>query len=617
MLGSTPIAQRILRDGALRGLPVWLGIVLLSSNLMAVTAVYRAARLGTPAPPHTLLVLTLWLPLAAFLLLGRSRARSHRLELALPIPARELWLSRCLAMACAAAVMLAATFGILTLVGLLLHSFYEGPDPAVLLPPLIAPISAAAVLGIVFVQGAQPGAWRPSRLGAGWAWLVVGLVLVPLLLQALEAWPLAATGLFLVLAGLLAWRTWTALPAALELTPLVERARADGATGRAAGATPARAVDADSPPGAIAIAGRLFAMLNNAPPWRQAMPWLLYFFIALVAFFLAGGFGRWIGLDESRLLNLPLGAYMLFTGAGILTYHLHRLDPLPLSRDFIFAILVLPSLLFFGLGWGAGRLAMVATGERQLVDYRIAGEQQWVQIDPGFLAVTTDGQAPRLESPWGESHPAWQRRLVRGGGLLVYSPYDTPAASSARFEALMVSRAVERVYGAAIPAAEILGRYFEVEDDRIVGLEGPGLTLSADYPSLSPPPRGAETPVYLTLTLVPWLLLLTGFLRSLRATVSVGRIRGIYWIGLGVLLAALIGQVVLTITRVYSADAAYGLLTMLCFRLSASPLATAIAWIVCLTLVALTYRLALARFRLAELPVSPLQCSLVDWGKGG
>ena len=44
--------------------------------------------------------------------------------------------------------------------------------------------------------------------------------------------------------------------------------------------------------------------------------------------------------------------------------------------------------------------------------------------------------------------------------------------------------------------------------------------------------------------------------------------------GWWVLLAMLVGQVVLTVTRVYSADAAYGLLSIFCRWVSASALAT-------------------------------------------
>ena len=617
MLGSPSRGLGILRDGALRALPIWLGITLLAGNFLAAASVYRAARYEAPAPPHLLLVLTLWLPIAAFLLLGRSRARAHRLELALPIPARRLWLSHCLAMACAAAAMLVAAFGMMALVGLLLARFYGGPEPATVLAPLAPPMIAAATLGILLVQSTQPSAWRPVAGGGGWVRLIAGLALVPVALLLLEPWPLAATGLLLLLAGALGWRTWTALPAALELSPMVERAKDDG-HGRPTEDDRVANLIAGPKTGPAPVARLLFRILHNAPPWRQAMPWVLYFFIALVGFFLAGGFAGWLDLDESRLMNLPLGAYMLFTGAGILSYHLYRLDPLPISRRLIFRVLVLPSMLLFCLGWGAGRWALdAAGGSTPRVDYRIARGHQRVRVDAAYMGIATDGEAPMLESPWGESHRAWHRPLFRGGSLVVFSPFNTPEPSSARFEALMTSRAIERVHGVSIPPDEVLRRYFVVENDELVALKGTGLDLPAEVSEPAALRRAAESPVYLSLTLVPWLLLLAGFVRSFRATASTRAIRGVYWIGLAALLAVLIGQVIAAVTRLYSPDAAYALLIIFCQRVSASPLATALAWLVCVGLVTLAYRLALAQFRRAELPVSPLQCSPVDWGKGG
>jgi hypothetical protein len=179
----------------------------------------------------------------------------------------------------------------------------------------------------------------------------------------------------------------------------------------------------------------------------------------------------------------------------------------------------------------------------------------------------------------------------------------------------MTSRAIQRVYGERVPPAEIQRRYFEVENDEIVGLRGAVLTLLADYPALPPPPLAAGTPLYMVLTLVPWLLLLAAFVRSFRAAASVRIIRGIYWGGPGLLLAALTGQFVAAVTGLYSPAAAYGLLAILSRRIDSSPPISLTVWTVSLGLIWLAYRLAQAQFRRAELPPSPLQFALVDWCK--
>ena len=81
------------------------------------------------------------------------------------------------------------------------------------------------------------------------------------------------------------------------------------------------------------------------------MPLVLYSFVLLMGFFLSGALEIWVEADETRLMNLPLGSYVLFAGAGLLTYHLHRMDSLPISRRILFRILTLPTLVVFCLGW--------------------------------------------------------------------------------------------------------------------------------------------------------------------------------------------------------------------------------------------------------------------------
>lgn len=616
-LAST-IALRVWRDGAVRSLPLWLAITLLIVDVLALLIVFPVARDGEEAVPLYQLVLILWLPVVIFLALSRIRARSHRLDLALPISAHELWLTHTAATALSAAVVLAGGFGMLLIIDQLLERLDVGPDPHMALGALAVPITAATLLATVFVQRLQPTAWKPVGRAREWALMFGGLAVIPVALVVLEPWPAVSTLLFLGAVLLLARNTWTALPSALELTPLVEPKRAPRGQEGAATADRSETLAAAAAGGPLTVARLLFRILNTCPPWGRLMPWVLYFFLALVGFFLAGGFGVWVDVDESRLINLPLGTYMLFTGAGLLTYHLHRLDPLPISRRTLFRILVLPSLAIFALGWAAGRLVLeTSAGPRQLLEYRIEGEEQWVQVAAPYMGLATEGEAPMLTAPWGESHRAWHRPLFRGGRLLLYSPFNTPEPTTARFEALMTSRAIERIFGETVPAAEIERRWFEVADNRVVGLRDEQPPPWAAYAAPASRAAVAGTPVFMTLTLTPWLLLLALFVRSFRATSSVRFVRWIYWAILLVLLSALVGQVVATLARLYSPDAAYGLLSIWLHRIESSPLAIGLAWAASLVLLYLSYSLAERGFRRAELPAAPLQCSLVDWSKGG
>ena len=220
-----------------------------------------------------------------------------------------------------------------------------------------------------------------------------------------------------------------------------------------------------------------------------------------------------------------------------------------------------------------------------------------------------------LTSPWGESHPAWSQRLLQGFPLALYSPYNTAEATTADFEALMASRAIQDIYGLAIPAGEIRDRYFVVEDGRVTGLVRDAFTLEDDYPLPEAASTGPDFPVYMMLVLVPALLLTAVFVRSFRAEHSNGYIRGVYWIGLGLLLGLLIVQAVLAFLDLFQPEAAGGLLAILIYRLGSSPLSSAMTWLVALGTIYASYRLARRQFELAEIPASPINCSMIDFGR--
>ena len=94
-------------------------------------------------------------------------------------------------------------------------------------------------------------------------------------------------------------------------------------------------------------------IIYNAPPLGAATSWIMFPFIAIIGMALSGIFDVWIDdVEVLRLMWLPFGAYGLFSLVGPLTYRLNSLDPLPIGRRFIFALLTLPALLAFCLGYG-------------------------------------------------------------------------------------------------------------------------------------------------------------------------------------------------------------------------------------------------------------------------
>ncbi len=251
------------------------------------------------------------------------------------------------------------------------------------------------------------------------------------------------------------------------------------------------AASTDQPASRWQVYRTLFNVLHTAPPWKQFTPWMVYGFGAVMGFILGGGIDRWEEVASLRFLYLPFGSYMLFAGIGILTYNLYRLDSLPVSRRTILAVLMLPGLIAFSAGYATGSWARsTASDPSPMVDFKVlqtrvevdlheganAGPREletmvWVEVDSSFMGATLTGEPPTLTSPWGESHEAWSEELFKGTSALLYNPYNTSEETSADFEALMLSRAIEDIYGQSISPDELRDRYFVVEHDQVVGLE--------------------------------------------------------------------------------------------------------------------------------------------------
>jgi hypothetical protein len=637
---------RIWHDDAFRWMPLWLTITMLNTSVLLGAVLFRAARPAGDGklPSASTLLAILWLAIAFFIVFGHVRTRCQQLELTLPIATRALWRRHLAAVFVAGSVVLAGSVGVLAVHATLLSRVGRQETFAVPYGALVPPLLGGLLLATSLISNVEPGLWKLTGRRNYWLWVLACLLAIPLLLLALSRWPWISTAICVGLALAIGLRTELHLPKAFRIAPM------DAAITAPRDLSTARL---DRPVGRLQILRTLFNLLHTSPPWKQFTPWMVYSFVALMGFVLAGGLDRWRDVSDLRFLYLPFGSYMLFAGIGVITYNLYRIDSIPVSRRTILAVLTLPGLFFYCVGYAAGWRARTAVLDSQpLVTYNVeqarveidlhAGSDAqareishmvWVDVDQSFLGVSLSGEVPTLRTAAGESHTAWSEPLLRGLAPVVYNPYNTSEETTADFEASMLSRAIEDVYGQVIPPDELRRRYFVVEDGRVVGLQQLRMidgeprhprsridtdevfALLDDYPHLVRPALGPETPIYMVLVLVPWLVLTALFFRSLKATHSLKYVRRVYWIGLAIPMVAMLTLVLLSVFGILSPDAARAYLAAAIRSLGATPWLWLATWTSSLLIIGLSYWLALRQFERAEIPVSPINCSMVDWGK--
>lgn len=602
---------RIWNDSAMRKLPLWLTITMLNTSVLLGVVLWRqAANERSQEPPVVQLLAILWLAISVYMLAGDVRTRCQRLEMTLPIPAKALWRNHQMAVVAAGSLVMAGSLGVLVFHSLMLSNV--GRERVLDIPylTLIGPLVGGLVLAASLIGLVEPDLWKLRGRRSYWVLVTTSLVGILVFLILLQEKPWLTTTLCLMMGAAINWMTLRQLPPAYRLVP-------HGAA--AACSEVAIAASSAQPVSRWQIIKILVKVLHTTPPWKQFTPWLLYIFVALMGFILAGGLVRWINAQDLRFFYIPMGSYMILAGVGILTYHLYRFDPLPIPRRTLFAVITLPGLLIFCAGYLAGRLAVTTDPDpAPLVDYKVlesreAGTMVWVEVDQAFLGASPSGEVPTLSSPWGESHEAWSQEVFPGLSPVLFSSYNTAEETTADFEALMASRAIRDVYGTTIAPKTIRSRYFVVENNRVVGLREGGFALLADYPDLEAPPAVPETPIYLMLVMVPALLLMAVFVRSFRATHSNSYIRGIYWVTLGVLLGALIGQVVLSLFGIFNPEAGRGFLAVFIHRMGSTPLLFTMTWLISVGAILGSYWLALRQFEQAEIPAAPVNCTLMSF----
>lgn len=609
------------RDPAVRALPRWLIKAAVFASVIEGVRTFltlKAARDGVEIETLALLLLALWLPLAAHLAFGGIGARCTQFDMALPLTARRLWLTHLVGVTLSAGAVLATAAGVVRL-----HDWLVGnlpgnpplPQPGV--SSVAIPLVSSMLLALPILIGVQPALHR-IRGSRGYALLVLtcaaGVAGLTVALGAVApGWALVPVAAALVLAA----RTYRSLPVAFTLVALTAEnggARTTDGESEKAGALPA------------------FTDRGRAGKWHSywmicrilfkgiapgqlvkvsVVVWLGFPIIFAWGLFVSGLF---YDAEPIRYSYVVLSAYLLFCFIAGPMAQLHILDPLPVSRRALFFCLTVPFLTLLALGYGAGRFGMVTLKDPvALIEFQEADsyrsppyreEAPMVRVPVEFLAVAWDGEPPPSGSPWGESHPAWRIPLFRGARAALYSPFSTPADSSPDFAALQISRAVEAVYGESVSAEEIRRHYLEVDGDQGVRWKDEGAPFRERYGRLEPRIYVPVFPVVFTILTLFFLLFTTLYARSFRATVSDKLRLFVYFGVLAFALAVHITPFVFLIAGITKDWVLAGVVKILTRRVvEAMPAGSLVVWAVCLLVLLGGYWMAQGRFQGIEVPL--------------
>jgi len=626
--------RRIWRDPVLRSLPVWLLTAPLAASAIEgvrTLRAFKAARAGTDDPLNILLlVLALWLPLSVFLLVGKTRQRCRRFDMALPVPARELWLSHMIAVVISGGFLAAAGAGVVTLRdGLIGRLPGSPPVPEPRLLHVLLPLAGIWLLAVALLQSPLPKLYRIPLTKIGVVLASVGLIaaygLIVLLTPASPFWSLAP----LVIALVVALRSYRNVPAAFALIGLEAEhgeTRPESSSTRPGGTTESWDVGQRKLPrtglGAawsqLLLILRVFSSgdlhgLYRIPAGNLIMTLIAIPLLTVWGFFIAGGF-----FDDDYLWNssIILTAYLLLAFLVGPARRLHLLDPLPISRRLIFAGLILPSLIALSLGAVVGRGALTAReSSNALVQFQQEDSPYFppwtthidtLRVPVEYCEISRDGRVPQIGSPWGESHEPWKIPLYSGSKTVLYSPFGPRGEASPEFIALQISRAIETIYGESVPYEEVLRRHLEIDEDGAPHLKEAGLPLQRDIGGFEAPRRIQIDPLLLSIVGTIYLLAASVYFRAFRAHLSDAFRKGV-WIGLLVTMLTLhVLQFVLTVTDGMEPRALTAFLKVLIRQTAGAGLGGAAAvWSIALLVFLAGYGFSLRQFQRIEVPLAP------------
>jgi len=593
-----------LRD-ELRRLPLWVLVTL--ANLGVMLGLDMAIALDHDAfVPGWALLLSGWIGMGAYILVGAKRERCRSFDLTLPLSARTIWwihvAGRTGAVVVLAGIAAAAMAFIAARSAATMH---WGGHPAVLL----ADLAAGGSLAVMLLELQRPTLQRPPAGRRRTLWALGVVCVIPALLIVLGDTGVAGAAIPLFAAAAIAWGIHRILPQSFLVQPdaALEDRKATVAT-----VVPER--------------GSIAATASGRSAWRTLAgclsggnkDWFTFPVLVLMGAALAGLLTAWAGdpdLENLRVTYIPLVSYMLFAAMITRLRRLHTLDPLPISRRRMFAVLVLPLVALSCLGFAATLLGIARFGSHiELVDYRSWNDRQppHVIVPGAYLEFADAGEVPAVDAPWGESHEPLAAPVFFRSRHVLYSPYDAPPGSSKRFVALQISRAAEAVYGVRIPPESIAETELEESGDGRVLPRGGRLHLRTDFEALHPRTGGSYLGILLFSALASWLLAVALLFTGYRASVT-QRTRQLAVTAYIVLfVAGMLGFTVAMVKRIVHPAATNAALAIAGRHLDASWGGAATFWIVGLGLTVSAYALAQRQFERMEIPPHPTQYSLLD-----
>ena len=602
---------RIRAREELRSFLIWATVATL--NFTVVLGIDMTFAVGRREPiPGFVMLLTGWIGLGLYAAVGGRRERCRPFDMTLPIAAPRIWLAHVLARATAVTLLALILTIILEFV---VRRFSVVLDVGMVPRRFFVSLASAGLLAVALLEVPRPKLQRAPGGVRGALWTVLVVVAVPTVLVWLGRVGLAGAGLLALAAAVTVAVAQHRVPPAFLLHPtkpgeLEEPSSVppSGPMAPASGPTPATRGNSR-----LVWARTALGCLSGGAKDVMSFP-----MIVVIGAVLAGtvlGAVDDPDLEGMRPLYILMATYLLFITLPTRLGRLQVLDPLPISRPVMAAILVLPPFVALAVGYGAGLIGADRLGsQKELVDYRVWGRHPVPRLTvPGrLLEIAPAGAVPKTESPWGEAHQPLGRPLFRGSHSVLYSPYDAPPGSSLRFVALQISRAAEATYGVVIPPEEIASRYLRQSPEGTVLPVDDGLRLRADFDAVQSRGRGSFTLLLAISIALPVLLLMAFFFRAYRPGFSphVRQVMVIVFAALFVVTMA--GCTALMVLRVINPALVGSLMHILARELDASLVRATLAWVIGLGLLAGAYRLVQLQFERMEIPQRPTRYSLLD-----
>jgi hypothetical protein len=377
----------------------------------------------------TILITIVWSELLLFTIFAHVPARGSRLSLALPIGSRRLWRVRIGAILFAGLLPLAVITALTTL-----HPWiFPGPGGFdARFVGLGARIGAGYILAILLFQIPAPELYR-IRTNRGYLTYVVIVAIA--MGAALILLPYRPFFLFLILLAALIIGLWiySRLPDGFLTAPRGPELSVTG-SGTDPGTT--KPVSS-SRRGHRFLAWTIWRIVMNHPLTWVAIPFLLFWGDRLIFAYREG----WDLIPYYVLLLLYPGLLIFFA-----VLRMFLIDPLPISRISIFPHIYLPLVAAFAAGLAIGWIDYELRGPHGgMIHYH--GDR--IQVPEDAWELTTEGRAPLIVAPWGESYRPMAYPLYRGSRFVVYNPYERAESSSTRFVDYQLARAVEAIHGSA------------------------------------------------------------------------------------------------------------------------------------------------------------------------